>query len=167
MRKLPIAIAAGVLALSLAAAPAVVAKPGPKSPKSPKNVGGTVTVVPTPTTIEEATTTVAVTGNVKAKSSCRKNRTVRFSYTDASGTTVLAETAVTKPNGNYSVTLPKPSTTGPATATLTATVDQTVRKTKGSSKGKKKGHKKGKARKFNCLEVTGTATLTVNAPAVV
>ena len=165
MRKLPIAIAAGVLALSLAAAPAVVAKPGAK--KGPKNVGGTVTVVPTPTTIEDTTTTVVVTGNVKASSSCRKNRTVRFSYTDAGGTTVLAETAVTKSNGNYSVTLPKPTTTGPATATLTATVDQAIRKNKGSSKGKKKGHKKGKARKFNCLEVTGTATLTVNGPAVV
>jgi hypothetical protein len=159
MRKLPIAIAVGVLAISLAAAPAVVAKPGAKSPK---NVGGAVTVVPTPTTIEDTTTTVVVTGNVKANSSCRKNRTVRFSYTDAGGTTVLAETAVTRSNGSYSVTLPKPTTTGPATATLTATVDQAIRKHKGSSKGKKKGHKKGKAKKFNCLEATGTATLTVN-----
>jgi hypothetical protein len=158
MRKLPITIAVGVLAISLAAAPAI-AKPGPKAPKG---VSGTVTVVPTPTTIETTTTTVAVTGNVSASSSCRKNRTVRFSYTDAAGTTALTETAVTGPNGDYTVTLPKPTTTGPATVTLTAKVDQATRTNKGSSKGKKKGHKKGKAKKFTCLEATGTATLTVN-----
>jgi hypothetical protein len=156
MRKLPIAIAVGALAVSLAAAPAVVAK------KGPKDVGGTVTVTATPSTIELTTTTVAVSGNVQAGSSCRKNRTVRFSYVDSTGTTALTETAVTKPNGDYSATLPKPTTTGPSTATLVATVDQAVRTNKGSSKGKKKGHKKGKAKKFNCLEITGQTTLTVN-----
>jgi hypothetical protein len=158
MRKLPIAIAVGALAVSLAAVPAV-AKPGPKAPK---NVGATVTILASPTTIETTTTTVAVTGNVKAGSSCRKNRTVRFSYVDTAGTTALTETALTGPNGDYSVTLPKPTTTGPASVTLMATVDEAVRTNKGSSKGKKKGHKKGKAKKFNCLEVTGQTTLTVN-----
>jgi hypothetical protein len=158
MRKLSIAIAVGALAVAVAAVPAV-AKPGPKGPK---NVGGTVTVVATPTTIELTTTTVAVSGNVQANSSCRKNRTVRFSYVDAAGTTALTETAVTGPNGSYSATLPKPTTTGPASVTLVATVDEAVRTNKGSSKGKKKGHKKGKAKKFNCLSVTGQTTLTVN-----
>ena len=159
MRKLPIAIAVGALAVSLAVAPASIAKPGPKAPK---DVGGTVSVVANPSTIETTTTTVAVTGNVLANSSCRKGRTVRFSYTDSTGTTLLTETAVTGPNGDYSVTLPKPTTTGPSTATLTATVDQAFRTNKGSAKGKKKGHKKGKAKKFNCLSITGQATLTVN-----
>ncbi len=160
MRKLPVAIAVGVLAVSLAAAPTVIAKPGPKGPK---NVGGTITVVATPSTIETTTTTVAASGNVKANSSCRKNRTVRFSYVDSAGTTVLTETAVTGPNGDYSATLPKPTTTGPATVNLVATVDEAVRRTKGQSKGKgkKKGHGK-KAKKFNCLSATGQSTLTVN-----
>ena len=162
MRKLITAIGVGALAVSLSAAPAVIGKPGPKGPKGAKNVGGTISVTATPSTIDAATTTVAVSGNLKANSSCRKNRTVRFSYTDAGGTTALVETAVTRPNGDFSATLPKPATTGPATATLNATVDEAVRKTKGSSKGKKKGHKKGKAKKFNCLETTGTAALTVN-----
>lgn len=159
MRKLPIAIAVGALAISVAAVPAV-AKPGPK------NVGGTVTVVASPTTIEPTTTTVAVSGNVKANSSCRKNRTVRFSYVDANGTTALTETAVTRSNGDYSATLPKPTTTVPvpASVTLVATVDEAVRVTKGQSKGKgkKKGHKKGKAKKFNCLSATAQTPLTVN-----
>ena len=156
MRKLPIAIAVCALAVSLTAATAV-------AKKGPKDVASTVTLVASPTTIEPTTTTVAVSGNVKANSSCRKNRTVSFSY-DASGViTVLSETAVTKSNGNYSVTLPKPTTTGPATVTLIATVEQAVRKTKGESKGKgkKKGHGK-KAKKFNCLEGTAQTALTVN-----
>ena len=138
-----------------------IAKPGPKAPKG---VASTITVSATPTTIEPTTTTVAVSGNVGASSSCRKNRTVRFSYMDASGTTALTETAVTGPNGDYSATLPKPTTTGPATATLMATVDEAIRVTKGQSKGKgkKKGHKKGKAKKFNCLSATAQTALTVN-----
>lgn len=158
MRKIFTAIAVGALAVSLAAAPSVIAK------KGPKDVGGTVTVAATPSTIQAATTAVAVRGNVAASSSCRKSRTVRFSYVDGAGTTALTETAVTKPNGDYSATLPKPSTAGPASVTLVATVDQTVRTTKGESKGKgkKKGHAKGKARKFNCLSTTGQAVLTVN-----
>ena len=155
MRKLPIAITVCALAVSLAAAPAV-------AKKGPKNVSSTITVVASPTTIEPTTTTVAVSGNVKASSSCRKNRTVRFSYVDT-GTTVLTETAVTGPNGDYSVTLPKPTTTGPASVTLIATVDEAVRTTQGQSKGKgkKKGHKK-KAKKFNCLSATAQTALTVN-----
>jgi hypothetical protein len=159
MRKLITAIGVGMLAIGLAAAPSGLAKPGPKGAK---NAATTVTFTATPSTIEAATTTLAVSGNVKANSSCRKNRTVRFSYTDANGEAALTETAVTRPNGDFSATLPKPATVGPATVTLTAKVDAAVRTTKGSSKGKKKGHKKGKAKKFNCLEGTGTQTLTVN-----
>lgn len=156
MRRIAIATAVSVLAVGLTAAPGVLAK------KGPKQVGGTVTVTATPSTIETTTTTVAVSGNVKSSSSCRKGRTVRFSYTDPSGTTPLAETAVTKPNGDFSATLPKPLTAGPASVTLTATVDQATRKLKG--KGKKKGHAKGKARKFDCLSISGQTVLTVAAP---
>jgi hypothetical protein len=156
MQRIVIAIAVGALAVGLTAAPVAVAK------KGPKDVGGTVTVAATPSTIELGTTTLAVEGNVKTDSSCRKSRTVRFSYDDGTGPVALAETVVTKSNGDYEVTLPKPTALGPAQVTLTATVDQTVRKVKGGSKGKKKGHKKGKAKKFNCLEISGSATLTVN-----
>ena len=156
MRKTLTAIAVGALAISLAAAPSVIAK------KGPKDVPGTVTVTATPTVIEASTETVTVSGNVSSSSSCRKGRIVRFSY--SSGTPALTQTAVTKPNGDYSATLPKPTTTlpVPASVTLNVTVDEAVRTNKGSSKGKKKGHKKGKAKKFNCLEITGQAALTVN-----
>jgi hypothetical protein len=161
MRKLPIAIAVGALAVSVAAVPAI-AKPGPKGAK---NVVSTITLVASPTTIEPTTETVAVSGNIKANSSCRKNRTVHFSYEDENGTTALTETAVTGPNGDYSATLPKPTTTVPvpASVTLVATVDEALRVTKGQSKGKgkKKGHKK-KAKKFNCLGATAQTALTVN-----
>ena len=156
MRRTVIAIAIGALAVGLTAAPGALAK------KGPKNVGGTVTVVAAPSVIEPTTTTVAVKGNVKANSSCRKGRTVGFSYDDGTGPVALAETAVTKSNGDYKVTLPKPTTAGPGVVTLTATVEETVRKVKGGSKGKKKGHKKGKAKKFNCLELSGQTALTIN-----
>ncbi|MGZ5357901.1 MAG: hypothetical protein ACXWF9_02810 [Solirubrobacterales bacterium] len=156
MRRIATATAVGVLAVGLAAAPGVLAK------KGPKQVGGTVTVTATPSTIEATTTTVAASGNVKASSGCRKGRTVRFSYVSESGTTPLAETAVTRSNGDFSATLPRPLAVGPSTVTLVATVDQETRKLKG--KGKKKGHAKGKARKFNCLTAEGRTVLTVPAP---
>ena len=51
---------------------------------------------------------------------------------------------MTKPNGDYSVTLPKPTTTGPATVTLIATVEEAVRKNKGeSSQGQEEGPQEG------------------------
>lgn len=155
MRKIAIGIVTGALTLGMVAAPAVIAK------KGPKDVGGTVTVVPNPSVIEPATTTVEVEGTISTNSSCKKNRTVRFAYDDGTGPVALVETAVTKSNGKYEATLPKPVNVGPATVNLIATVDETVRKTKGSSKGKKKGHKKGKARKFTCLEISGQAALSV------
>ena len=155
MRKLYTAIAVCALAGSLAAAPGAIAK------KGPKDVISTLTLVATPTTIEATTTSVALSGNVAANSSCRKNRTVSFSYTPEGGTaTPVGTPVVTGPNGDFSATLtPPPSTTG----TLTATVAAAQRLTKGQSKGKgkKKGHKK-KAKKFNCLSATAQTALTVN-----
>jgi hypothetical protein len=149
MRKLITAIAVGALAVGLTVAPGAVAK------KGPKQVSGTVSVVATPSTITPTTTTVTATGNVKANSSCRKDRTVRFTYLSGNGAvTPLAETAETRSNGDYSVVLPKPADAAPATVTLQATVDQATRKV-GS---KKKGKKTKKGRKFNCLELTGQST---------
>jgi hypothetical protein len=148
-----IAVAVGALAVGITVAPSAVAK------KGPKQVSGTVTVVPTPTTITPATTTLTVNGNVAATSSCRKDRTVRFAYVNGTTVTPLAETTVTRSNGDYTVVLPKPTDAAPATVTLRATVDSAIRKVGSKKKGKK--HKKG--RPFNCLEITGQSSpLTVS-----
>jgi len=129
--------------------------------KAPKQVGGTVSVNAAPSTIDATTTAVTATGNVASSSSCRKGRTVRFAYVNGTTVTTLAETAVTRSNGDYTATLPKPTDTGPATVTLRATVDAAIRKV-GS---KKKGQKTKKGRVFNCLEITGnSAPLTIPAP---
>jgi hypothetical protein len=151
MRKLFIAIAVGALAACLAVAPAAIAKKGPKL------VSGAVTVAATPSTVTPATTTITVTGNVKANSSCRKDRTVRFSYVGAGGTTALTETAETRSNGDFTAVLPKPADAAPATVMLRASVDETDRKVG----GKKKGKKSKKGRKITCLSAQGEATLTV------
>ncbi len=155
MRKLCIAIAVGALAACLAVAPAAIGKNGPKAPKQ---VSGAVTVTASPSTVTPATTTVAVSGNLKASSGCRKGRTVEFSYVGTGGaTTPLAVTAVTGPNGDFSAVLPKPADAAPATVTLQASLDEIDRKV-GS---KKKGQKTKKGRKFTCLAAQGQTTLTV------
>ena len=164
MRKLITTIAIGALVAGAVAAPSAIAKGGPKGPKGPKQVAGSVSVTPTPTTVTAATTTVSVSGNVGASSSCRKDRTVRFSYVNGTSgaVTPLVTTAITGPNGDYSAVLPKPTDTGPASVTLQATVDQSIRKV-GS---KKKGKKAKKGRQFVCGEVTGQSTpITVAAAA--
>jgi hypothetical protein len=151
MRKLFIATTVGALAACLAVASTAVGV------KAPKQVPGAVTVTATPSTVTAATTEVAVSGNLKATSGCRKNRTVEFSYIGAGGTTPLAVTTTTGPNGNFSAVLPKPTDAAPATVTLQASLDQVDRKV-GS---KKKGQKTKKGRKFTCLAARGVTTLTV------
>jgi hypothetical protein len=151
MRKPFIAIAVAVLAGCLVLAPASSGKKGPKL------VPAAVTVAASPSTVTPSTTTVTVTGNVKANSSCRKNRTVEFSYIGTGGTTALAVTAVTGPNGDFTAVLPKPTDAAPATVTLQASLDQIDRKV-GS---KKKGQKPKKGRKFTCLAAQGQTTLTI------
>jgi hypothetical protein len=147
MRKLITATTVCALAVGLAAAPSAIAKKGPKL------VSGTVTVTASPTTVDETNTGVVVTGNVKANSSCRKDRIVRFSYTSGMGVVTPSAVAVeTGPNGDYTATLERPPLVD-GTTTVTATVDQQFRKV-GS---KKKGKKTKKGRKFNCLEITGTS----------
>jgi hypothetical protein len=154
MRKLISACAVCAMAIGL------VAVPNALGVKSPKQVGGTVTVSATPTTIESTTTSVTATGSVASNSGCKKDRTVHFSYVNGSTVTPLAVSATTKGNGFYTATLPKPADTAPASVTLRATVDAVVRKV-GS---KKKGKKTKKGRAFNCLELTGdSALLTISS----
>jgi len=152
MRKFIVMAAIGALAVGMTAAPAALAK------KGPKQVSSTVTVAATPTTITPEVTTVTVTGNVAATSSCGKDRTVRFAYVNGTTVTPLAQTAITGPNGDYTAVLPKPTDAAPATVTVRATVDPAVRKVGSKKKGKK--NKKGRA--FNCLGATAdSAPLTV------
>lgn len=163
MRKLISATAVCALAIGLAAAPGALAK------KSVKQVPGTVSVAVSTTATTATTTALTVSGNVKANSSCRKDRTIRFAYVNSAtlAETPSATTVDTRPNGDYSASLAPPTTDG--TYVLRATVDQTIRtkKVKGKRKGANKGKKRGnlRKRKFDCLEIIGhSAPITVDAP---
>ena len=152
MRKLVSAIAVGALAVGLTAAPGALAK------KSVKQVQSNVTVSATP--IVDATTTattaVTVSGNVKANSSCRKNRTVHLYYVVNGVQGAEVGTVETRSNGDFDASLAPPSPLTDGQAQVRAVVEQTFRtKTiKGKKKGALKGKKKGATnkRKFNCLE---------------
>jgi hypothetical protein len=151
--------ACSVCAVALAA----VAAPGALGVKSAKQVGGTVSVSVTPTTVDATTSSVTASGGVASNSGCKKDRTLHFAYVN--GTTVGPEvgTATTRSNGKYSVTLPKPTDVNPPTASvvLRATVDQAIRKV-GS---KKKGKKTKKGRRFDCLQISGDSGPIAIAPA--
>jgi hypothetical protein len=154
MKKLIGAAAACALVVGLVAVPAGAVK-------SPKQVGGTVSVLVTPSTVSAAApTTLTASGNVGSNSGCRKNRTVHFAYVGATGPDLSGITVTTGPNGDYTASLPQPTTaTTPASVTLQVTVDAATRKV-GS---KKKGQKPKKGRQFNCLAITGTSSpITVN-----
>src|SRR5690242_1306121 len=99
MKKLIGACAVCALAVGLVVAPAL-------AKKAPKQVGGTVSVnvVPSTVTPGDSSTTVTASGNVASNSSCRKDRTVRFSYVEGTTVTPLLETATTGPNGDYTAT---------------------------------------------------------------
>jgi hypothetical protein len=161
MRKIIGASAVCALAIGLVAAPAGAVK-------APKQVSGTVSVLVSPNPVPSTATSVTASGNVAASSSCRKDRTVRFQYVNTATGAVepLAVTAVTRPNGDYSATLPRPAAptppaTLPQTYVLQASVDQTTRKV-GS---KKKGKKTKKGRQFICLQITGQSSpVTFSAP---
>ena len=145
MRKIMTAGFVCLLVAGLAVAPGALAK------KGPKRVSGTVTV--TATNPPAGSTTTTATGNVKANSSCRKNRTVHLSLLKADGTPASSEVVTTtRSNGDYTATITAPAqpapvppamTSPPTTYTLKATVDQVNRK---SGKGKK-------AKKFVCLAI--------------
>ena len=159
MRKLISACAVCAMAVGLVVAPGALGK------KGTKNVGGTVSVSVTPSTFTTGDTTVTtatVSGNVASSSNCRKDRTVRFAYVNGTTVTPLAATAVTRPNGDYTATVPRPADTNPPTTSvaLRATVDAAIRKV-GS---KKKGKKTKKGRAFNCLAITGDSAAVTLTP---
>ncbi len=157
MKKLISASAVCAVAVGLVAVPSALGV------KSAKQVGGTVSVSGTPTTIDATTTNVTASGGVASNSGCKKDRTVHFAYVNGATVTPLAETGVTKGNGSYTATLPKPGDTNPPTTSvvLRATVDPLTRKV-GS---KKKGKKAKKGRAFNCLQLTGDSAPIAIAPA--
>jgi hypothetical protein len=157
MRKLLMATGACALVIGL------VAVPGASAVKSPKLVSGTVDVFVVPNPVPDTATTVTASGNVKANSSCRKDRTVHFTWvnTVSLAPTPLATTATTGSNGDYSVVLPKP--TPPGTYVLQASVDFQVRKVGSKKKGKKA--KNPKSRQFHCLQIPGqSSVVTALAP---
>jgi hypothetical protein len=159
MKKLISACAVCAVSVGLVAVPSALGV------KSAKQVGGTVSVSVTPTTVDATTTTLAASGTVASNSGCKKDRTVHFSYVNGATVTPLAETATTKGNGSYTATLPKPTDTNPPTTSvvLRATVDPVTRKV-GS---KKKGKKTKKGRVFNCLTFSGDSGPIAIAPATV
>jgi hypothetical protein len=146
-----------------AVAVAVVAVPSALGVKSPKQVGGTVTVTVTPTTVDSTTPSVTASGGVSSNSGCKKGRTIHFAYVNGSTVGPEVGTTTTGSNGKYAVTVPKPTDTNPPTASvvLRATVDQAIRKV-GS---KKKGKKSKKGRRFDCLQLTGDSGPIAIAPA--
>jgi ABC-type transport system substrate-binding protein len=162
MRKLISASAVCAVAIGL------VVVSGAGAVSSTKQVPSTVTVSATPTTIDPTTTAVNVTGNVLANSSCRKDRTVHFFYvTSGTAGAEVGTPATTRSNGDFSATLPPPSTAADGTTQVRAIVDETLRTKiiKGKKKGAGKGKKKGviKKRKFDCLQGSGDSNvLTVS-----
>jgi hypothetical protein len=161
MRKL---ISAGVvcaLAIGLVAVPGAVAK------LSVKNVGGTVSVNVTPTTVTTTSegpppvvspSTLTVTGNVASNSGCRKDRTVHLYNSSAPGVDLTGSPVVTGSNGDYSATIPSPTTDG---QTILVKVDQAFRKFASKRKGKKA--KRGRTA-FNCMELNGSSGPITVAP---
>jgi hypothetical protein len=161
MRKLLCACAVCAVAVGTVAAPSALGV------KSVKQVGGTVTVSATPTTITPTTTSVAASGNVSSNSSCRKDRTVHLAYVENGVAGPEVGSAVTRPNGDYSTTtLPNPTVTNPTlggTVVLRATVDPVTR----TVGGKKKGRRAKRGRQFDCLQLTGdSGPITVPPPTV-
>ena len=155
MKKLISATVVCVVAIGL------VAVPGALGVKSPKLVVSTVNVGVSPIPLANTTTTVAVTGNVAANSSCRPARTVHFSWVSNGVAGPEVGSAVTRSNGDFSATLPRPTDTFPATSSvsLRTTVDQVTRKV-GS---KKKGKKTKRGRVFECLGTSADVPVTLSA----
>jgi len=162
MKRLLSASAVCALAVGLIVVPGAIGK------TSTKHVGGTVSVNVTPTTVATNPTpppttipdTLTVTGNVASNSGCRKARTVHFSYSGAP-LTFVGSPVTTGPNGDYTASIPAPTTTG---QTVLATVDQVNRKFAAKRKGKKA--KRGRI-VFDCMQITGSSSTSITVlPAV-
>ena len=155
MRRFISAGAVCAMAIGLVVAPSAVGK------AAPKQVSGTVSVLVSPNPVPFSTTTVTASGNVAASSSCRKDRTVHFQYVNSLTGAVesLATTAVTRSNGDYTVSLPRPTApTAPATLPQTYVLQATVDQTERLVGSKKKGKKKKRGRQFICMQVTGQSS---------
>jgi hypothetical protein len=145
MKKLISAAVVCGLAIGLVAVPSALGV------KSPKLVVGTASVGVSSSPLPDSTTTENVTGNVATSSSCRKGRTVHFSWV-AGGVPTEVGSAVTGSSGDFNATVPRPTQTSTTTSSviLRTTVDQVTR-TVGS---KKKGKKTKKGRPFVCLSIS-------------
>jgi hypothetical protein len=140
-------------ALSAVAILAVVAASGAAA-QGPEKVHGKVALTATPTnevvppSTKQKTTTVTVTGKVKAKSTCLAGRKIVFTEVTPSGSYTQSVTAVSSRNGSFTATLPFDSTgltskANGTAVTVSATATQVTRKDKDSGE------------KIRCLEASG------------
>jgi hypothetical protein len=145
-------------ALSAVAIVAICAASGAAA-QGPEKVHGKVAVFATPTNeivppaTKAKTTTVTVTGKVKAKSSCLTGRKIQFTEVTPSGSYTQSVTAVSSRNGSYTATLPFNSTgltskANGTAVTVSATATQVTRKDKDTGD------------KVKCLEASGINDFT-------
>jgi hypothetical protein len=121
--------------------------------KGPLKVHGKLSVLATPTNTTDSkgktkTTSVTVTGKVKAKSACLSGRKITFTEVTPSGSYPQSVTAVSNGKGSWTATLPFVSTgltskANGTAVTVSATATQVSRKDKATGD------------KVKCLEASG------------
>jgi hypothetical protein len=127
--------------------------------QGPEKVHGKVAVTATPTNevvppaTKAKTTTVTVTGKVKAKSTCLSSRKIQFTEVTPSGSYTQAVTAVSSRNGSFTATLPfnsagLTSKANGTAVTISATATQVTRRDKNTGD------------KVKCLEASGINDFT-------
>jgi len=147
MRKMYAAAALGAVAIV-----AVPVASGAAA-KGPLKVHGKVSVLATPINTTDSkgktkTTSVTVTGKVKAKGACLSGRKITFFEVTPSGSYPQSVTAVSNGKGSYTATLPFVSTgltskANGTAVTVSATATQLTRKDKATGD------------KVKCLEASG------------
>jgi hypothetical protein len=152
MRKVHVAVALGAVALF-----AVVAASGAAA-QGPLKVHGKAAVYATPINTVDSngktkTTSVEVTGKVKAQSACLAGRKIVFTEVTPSGSYVQTVTAVSTRNGSFTASLPFTSAgltskANGTAVTLSATATQVTRRDKESGD------------KVKCLEASGINDFT-------
>jgi hypothetical protein len=154
MRKVFAAAALGAVAIvALDAAVGAAAK-------GPLKVHGKVSVFATPTNAVDSngkskTTSIEVTGKVKARAACLAGRKIEFTEVTPSGSYVQSVTATTSRNGSFSASLPFTSTgltskANGTAVTMSATARQITRTDKDSGE------------KVKCLEASGINDFTAS-----
>jgi hypothetical protein len=153
MRKLFAAAALSAVAILGVAAASGAAAQGPSK------VPGKVSVLATPTNTTDDkgkthTTSIEVTGKVKARSACQGGRRITFTFVTPSGSYVQGVTATTNRNGSFTASLPFSPTglnskVNGTDASLSATATQVSRKDKASGA------------KVRCLEASGLGDFIV------